>query len=210
MDLVAFAHWFQAPSTSEESNETIIPAQPQVSADGATDPSARGTARLAADASTATPLDDYPWTSQLLLILTNTVRQALKLTSIQNEDVGRLDELLKITLAHEDSSHPTTLSLISDSRFDKLLEALLRFDHPALVHSPKLAEAVSLAASLQLKWQVRFREDYFSLDPERLKKFKDEGEFRDIVPKGRFRDISRMWRVTKATPILDTDLELGM
>ena len=201
---------YQALSTSEESDAIIVPAQPQASADGETDPLAGGVARASAEASTAPPLDDYPWTAQLLLALTNTVRQALGLVHIEDENLGRLDELLQITLAHENSSHPTTDSLISNSRFDKLLEALLGLDHQVLVYAPKLLEAISLAASLQLQWQLRFREDYFALDPERLKKFKDEGAFHDIVPKGRSRDISRMWRVTKTTPILNTDLEPGM
>ena len=144
------------------------------------------------------------------MILTNSVRQALKPVRIQDKDLGRLEKLLHITLAQEDSSLPTTLSLISDSRFDKLLEALLRLDGQVLEHVPRLAESVSLAASLQLKWQLRFREDYFDLDLMRLKRFKDEGAFRTIVPKGRFRDISRMWSVTNTIPILNADLEPGM
>jgi hypothetical protein len=154
-------------------------------------------------------LNDLLWSSDVLLEMTNVVRESLKIVSIQDRDMGRLDELFQIMLAMEGSPRATTLPLIFHSRFDKLLEEFAGLGRKVLADDPQLSVLASLATSLQLKWQQRFREDYFALDAERLRNLKEVGALHDIVPKDRRRETSRMWHIVNKTPIPESDLKPG-
>lgn len=145
----------------------------------------------------------------MLLELSDTARATLKISSIPGKDLETLDTILEVMLADELSSQATELSVIARSRFDKLIEELVT-DKKHLTGSPRLADIISKASSLQHKWQQRFKAAYFSIDEDRLKEMKDDGALHDVVPEQGDRKVPHIWRVVRRTPMMDSDIKPGM
>lgn len=165
---------------------------------------------ISGQGSTGSTDTDLGWDPIILLELSNAVRATLKTAEIPGRDLDALEKLLEVMLADEQSPQPTDLGVISISRFDKLLEALIGCDTKYLTEEAKLAAIISKASSLQHKWQQRFRASYFSIDEDRLKSLKVNGALHDIIPKDESRVIPRIWDVVRETPMAVSDLKPGL
>jgi hypothetical protein len=159
--------------------------------------------------STASGDTDLGWDAAVLLELSNTVRTALRISRIPKKDMDTLDRILEVMLVEEQSPQATELSVISHSRFDKLIEALVVTNKKDLDDHPQFADVVSKAISLQHMWQQRLKADYFSLDEDRLKKLMDNGALHDVAPEHGSRQVPQIWRVLEMTPMKDSDLKPG-
>ena len=144
-----------------------------------------------------------------MLAMTDTIREAFAIVGINNRDLARLREILQIMVNNEGTQHATSLALISIARLDKLLEVIAVLRKKTPHRDSPLAPVASVAITLQLKWQQRFRAPYFALDEKRMEALKTVGGLHDIVPRDRQRPSSRMWHVEKRTPVPMSDLTVG-
>ncbi|KAL3427085.1 hypothetical protein PVAG01_00594 [Phlyctema vagabunda] len=140
------------------------------------------------------------WDVENLLDMTNTIRVGLKERFLKATDVATLHIILSTLVS--DECIPTSaanLDLISHTRLDKLLGAIVNDDGAASKMHPLFKDITSSAVLLKNKWQRRFLARYFELDEARLREMK-EVRLHDMSLIAADQ-IGQKWYVDKRNPI---------
>jgi chemotaxis regulatin CheY-phosphate phosphatase CheZ len=148
--------------------------------------------------------------------MTDAVRQALRKGSIPNGELEILAEILTVLLIDEQAvQNAVDLNCIALTYFDRLLEAIIsRTSKEIAANEPQFEEIHAKAATLQHRWQQRFKERYFSIDGYRIKDMRSRA-LRDLtlnlsMDLEHLRDLEgKLWLVSRNEPISHKEGDLG-
>ena len=137
----------------------------------------------------------------------DTIREALLTHIIGEDDFERLKEIIQVLLENEceKSDEKATLSLISRTRFDKLLVELVNLE----TANPEYMGLITKATSLERLWKERFKDDYSLIDKERLGIMFKRGALHGLTLEIDVETKLPLWRVERGAPIAAADLKPG-
>lgn len=136
--------------------------------------------------------------TNMMIDITNNIRAERHTKPPYDDVTGEINEILALLTDAEDSKRPISLSIISTSRLDKLLDELSDLRGDDLV---EIEDLVRRANILRRKWQTRFGERYFAIDEGRLAQLSAQGAlFRVALSYPPDRKEHREWLVRHPRP----------
>ncbi|KAK0389328.1 hypothetical protein NLU13_2903 [Sarocladium strictum] len=94
------------------------------------------------------------------------------------EDIKKV--LLAVVKGECTGSSPISISVVRDAHLDKLLADMMDSGNSASSLADEFRANSKIAQSLQKQWQIRFQDNYFRIDDERLRRLTQVGRLKDV------------------------------